>query len=348
MGREIIEIKDEDEGTKPSVYPIPHDMPEDTMSGTTVGLKTELKEEKFAPMECERERNKRRPSPKEVDEVQKLYDDLCAWATANAQKGKYQIEELKIELQEKTRQVEELERNLRDKGAKHKELNASLEERERIVKELQHNLQESQREHHILSTRLDKLQKSHDSSEAKMEATIEEHREEQQKGKAHWTDSTVTMEKYCEAMQNLRESLAASEREKQACQDDLFRLQPRTQVSDTEISQEFEELCLHIISWIDKEIEISEKKRSQVRFVHMFSAGRDPNGTQLLRDHPEAGEYLVRYMIHHLLLTDVFAEKVYLFGLSKDVKAALQTAEEAMAYQSPGKGEPINLRNATC
>ena len=128
------------------------------------------------------------------------------------------------------------------------------------------------------------------------------------------------------------------------CKDDLFRLQPMSQLPDTEIVKDFESMCQDIISWIDVEISAFEKSHPSAESSDIFSVGQSFEATYLLNRFPTFGEYLVRYVIHQCLRTLMFSRSVYLLGLPKETKEYLQAAEERMANLEPPRGILSSIR----
>ncbi len=123
-----------------------------------------------------------------------------------------------------------------------------------------------------------------------------------------------------------------------ACKDDLFRLQPVAQTPDTEILEDFESLVQHIRHWVEVEIDIFEKKYLHARNEELFSADGNEDVARVLQRFPQAGEYLVRYMIHHYLQAHMLGEGVYFLGLSELFICILQEVENSMAQLQPRRG----------
>ena len=147
-------------------------------------------------------------------------------------------------------------------------------------------------------------------------------------------------------VRNLQRMLSRCQQDLTACQDDLFKLQPRAQISDADVAEEFNEVCHRIASWIDDEITLYENSHPKTSSLQLFSGGDDTKATRLLQMYPEAGDLWVKYEIHRCLQQLVFGKDVYLLGLPLEMKHALQEAEHCMASSQPPKGKGILLHQA--
>ena len=140
-------------------------------------------------------------------------------------------------------------------------------------------------------------------------------------------------------IQSMRDELAACHDELRVCKDDLFRLQPVAQFSDTRIKDEFQAICQQIIAWIDTEISLSEQTHPNNQPGQIFSFNGRQDLAQLMRDHHEIGEHLVRYLTHYYLASLVLDKGVYLLGISKHAKAFMRKVETQMANLTPPRGK---------
>lgn len=139
-------------------------------------------------------------------------------------------------------------------------------------------------------------------------------------------------------IQGLRQQHLAAQRDLQACKDDLFRLQPLAQVPDSNIAKDYDLLCLEIMNWIDGEITSFEKSNRYTEPEQLFSSSCDSELSLLLQNHPDCGEYFVRFLIHSCLNEFVFGDDVYLLGLSAEATKFLQRAEQGMGALEPKRG----------
>lgn len=149
-----------------------------------------------------------------------------------------------------------------------------------------------------------------------------------------------------EDLRKTREKLAASQQELRACKDDLFRLQPVVQTTDADISMDFESLCQRINDWIEGEISLFEDAHPNAKPGDMFSAVGSAELKTFLHKYSEAGEYPVRYIIHHHLQEIMFDKDVFLFGIPQAFAWMLRGAEESMAMLEPRRG--MGLQNFDC
>ena len=146
-----------------------------------------------------------------------------------------------------------------------------------------------------------------------------------------------------EEKSSLQERNAALVRELQACKDDLFRMQPMTQVPDSTIAQRFENLDNVICSWIDSEIsQYIDEWESKYPNVDpkLFHHSGDSAIKTLLAQYPSSGgEHIVRSMIHRQFQKKLFGDRVFLFGLNTHLIDWLKLVEEHMSRLQPPRGE---------
>ena len=145
---------------------------------------------------------------------------------------------------------------------------------------------------------------------------------------------------------NLQEMLSRCQQDLTACQDDLFKLQPRAQIPDADVAEDFDEVCHRIASWVDEEITLYENSNPKTSSLQLFSGGDDAKAARLLQMYPDAGDLWVKYEIHRCLQQLVFGKDVYLLGLPLEMKQALQEAEHCMASSQPPKGKGILVHQA--
>lgn len=136
----------------------------------------------------------------------------------------------------------------------------------------------------------------------------------------------------------LRRELAESQQALIACKDDIFRLQPKTQLSDSDVLKAFESICQEVVNWIDEEIDAFETAKSNSRPEQIFSANAESAFAQFLRRYPERGEYLVQYTIHLCLYEHLFGPNIYLFGLPSGASSFLQQTEQSMMKLNSVRG----------
>lgn len=134
------------------------------------------------------------------------------------------------------------------------------------------------------------------------------------------------------------------------CKDDLLRLQPTSQVSDNEISEQFSNLDQQIAGWVDDKTEdstvLEEKFRSTKtvddlpELLRLFAS---TDHLRLAKKYPDSQPLLLRYFIHSYLQNFILSSKVYLFGLDVRNIALLQGMEEGMKQLEPRRGQSTPL-----
>ena len=145
--------------------------------------------------------------------------------------------------------------------------------------------------------------------------------------------------------------LQAREEELQKCKDELFDLQPPSQISDVQIGNEWERLCGNITRWIDDQaggigtLHSELKRLSQMDKLTKTVAQYWGNDRQELAHrasrYPDINDVLIRYNIHRLLEERVFHERVYMFGLGHQNAELLTMIEKQMNVLEPRRGNFI-------
>ena len=145
--------------------------------------------------------------------------------------------------------------------------------------------------------------------------------------------------------------LQAKEEELQKCKDELFDLQPPSQVSDAQIGKEWERLCGNITSWIDDQGGGTGSVCSELKKLRHKDEFKDSvvpywgNDRQDLVQHashyPYIIDVLIRYNIHCLLDERIFDESVYMFGLRRRSAELLTMLEKQMNALEPRRGKVI-------
>lgn len=146
--------------------------------------------------------------------------------------------------------------------------------------------------------------------------------------------------------------LQAKEEELQKCKDELFDLQPPSQISDIQIGNEWEMLCGNITRWIDDQAGgmgslYSELKRLRQldQFTKTIAFYWGDDRQELARHanrYPNIIDVLIRYNIHCLLEERVFDESVYMFGLQRKSAELLTMIENQMSALEPRRGNVIS------
>lgn len=142
---------------------------------------------------------------------------------------------------------------------------------------------------------------------------------------------------------NLQKRINALENELQACKDDLFRLQPLSQVPDSIIAQRFENLDNVICNWIDTEIsQFMDEWGSKYPNVDpkLFHHNGDPAIKTILAKYPNTGgEHVIRSIVHRHFQKKLFADRVFLFGVNARLLDSLKLVEEHMSRMQPPRGK---------
>ena len=135
------------------------------------------------------------------------------------------------------------------------------------------------------------------------------------------------------------------------CKDDLLRLQPPTQMSDSEISEQFSNLLQQISRWVDDETEDSQ----MLEFQFENAAAKTDELPELLRkyirsDHlrlakkyPNAQPLILRYIIQCYLDDCIFGDDIHFFGLDLSTTEVLKGIEQGMERLEPQRGmQPVD------
>ena len=134
----------------------------------------------------------------------------------------------------------------------------------------------------------------------------------------------------------------ALEQELRACKDDLFKMQPRIKVPDSEIVRAFEDLDEHICSWVEGHIARSEKNLEadpHGSLSDLFHHDYMPGVKEVLSSCPTSGgEYILCYMIHAMLQEMVFEPDILSIGLDEPNSVLIRRTEGAMEKASSSRG----------
>ncbi len=137
-----------------------------------------------------------------------------------------------------------------------------------------------------------------------------------------------------------------SESQLDACQNTLFNLRPADQKTDSQICDDWKELCARIWNWIDsdsgnKEGPVLSSKRLKDGDYDMKTIGHywGPDRLELADQFPAILEYLVCYNIHELLYEELFGEHAELLGLSSDEAKMIDSIEQGLKSLRPHRGK---------
>ena len=146
-----------------------------------------------------------------------------------------------------------------------------------------------------------------------------------------------------DAYARLEQELATAQDSFKRCQADLWQLQPLPQVTDTEILNDFDELCYRVASWIDGEIAAAEKFNRGSKEQTFFQDGGNKVVASWMNKFSNFGEYYIKHIIHLFLYSTIFSNSTYLVGLPPDTVALLQVAEQTMPNLTPPRGEILAI-----
>ena len=237
-------------------------------------------------------------------------------------------------------------RDLKRRLAKLQEQNAQLREQNGLLREAyQANQARGEKlskgekakysEHfEMFKNHISQLEHERHKRESHMEFLTEQTREA--------NEGKERLEAETRKLQRQMKDLSASLTE---CRDDLLRLQPTSQVSDNEISDQFSNLDQQIAGWIDDKTEDSpvlEEKIGSIKMVddlpellRMFATS---DHLRVAKKYPDSQPMLLRYLIHCYLQTFVLGSNIYLFGLDARNIALLRGVEEGMKQLEPRRG----------
>ncbi len=300
---------------------------------------------KHAPPKLTLSRSKAAPTTKQTDtetllalsqdyrDLQAAYDTARRDLKASGRENRDQSLELRdlrrrlAKLQEQTAQLREQNGLLRETNEAHQAVHG-----EKLSKSERHKYNEHCE---MLETHVAHLQHERHKRETHMEFLTEQTREA--------NDSRERSEAEIRKLQRQVRDLSANLTE---CKDDLLRLQPTSQVSDNEISEQFSNIDQQIAGWVDdktEDVTILEEKIGGIKTVdglpeqlRMFATSEH---LRLAKKLPDSQPLLLRYFIHSFLKEFILSSDVYLFGLDSRNIALLQGTEEGMRQLEPRRGE---------
>lgn len=132
------------------------------------------------------------------------------------------------------------------------------------------------------------------------------------------------------------------------CKDDLLRLQPTSQTSDSEIAERYSNLCQQIAGWVDDQtenIEMLEERFKGLNSTDELACDPDlaqfatPANLKLAWGHPDSVPWILQYLIHCYLGQYVFGENVYCYGLDAHNAALIRQIEQGIGLLEPRRGE---------
>lgn len=134
------------------------------------------------------------------------------------------------------------------------------------------------------------------------------------------------------------------------CKDDLLRLQPPSQVPDSEVSDLYASLAQHISRWADDATE--EEDLVATRFEDLLKADEVPGllGKYLNRDHlklakkyPDSQPHIIQLIIHRYIEDTILNPDLYVFGLDAQNITLMKEIERGMENLEPPRGKSMIL-----
>lgn len=244
---------------------------------------------------------------------------------------KERFDEKRTHLREADRVTEEQHRELRDLKKQNAELREVLrkeniqEEKDRLwetIEQLETNAYHYKVELHRRKVHMESLtQQTRDAIEEK-------------------NDAENAARKLARENRNLQENLTE-------CKDDLLRLQPPSQISDSELSEQYSSLHQQISKWVDDETQDSqllEQRFEDLSIIkedlpELLRKSLSIEHLRLGKKHPSSLPLILRYIIHYHLDQHIFREDIQLFGLDDHNVRLLRGIELGMKKLEPPRGK---------
>ena len=135
----------------------------------------------------------------------------------------------------------------------------------------------------------------------------------------------------------LEERITTLESELQACKDDLFRLQPLSQIPDSDIVRKYDLLIAQVSSWVEGEVDLYSEIYENSQIVYRKKIA----GTaEYLNKYPDSfGEHLVQSTVATLLQQRLLNQDILLFGIPEGHIPLLRKVIVEMQGLDPPRGE---------
>lgn len=277
---------------------------------------------------------------KDYRDLQKAYDDGRRDLQHSSRENRDQSLELR-DLKRRLAKLQEQSAQLREQNGLLREVNQAYQARGEKLSKSERNKYNEHCE--TLENHISRLQHERHKRETHMEFLTEQTREA--------NDGKERLEGEVRKLQRQTKDLSTNLTE---CKDDLMRLQPTSQVSDNEISEQFSNLDQQIAGWIDDRTEDStvlEDKVGSIKSVddlpELLQMFATPDHLRMAKKYPDSQPLLLRYYIHCYLQTFILSSDVYLFGLDVGKITLLQGMEEGMKQLEPRRGGsylPISIK----
>ena len=197
------------------------------------------------------------------------------------------------------------------------------------------------RETHDLRHKCTSLTQAYDQASAKCDTLSQALTQEKDEHNEAITSKERALRALSQENLALQERVATLEKQLQACTDDLFRLQPLSQVPDSMIAQRLEDLNVQICDWIAVEISRSMDEHENVGGpLKLFHHGKNRHAKAFLAEYPEfGGEYYVRSVLQQHLQQVLFDDRLLLFALDRSSSKLLHAIEHGMFQLKPSRGK---------
>ncbi len=269
---------------------------------------------------------------KDYDDLQKAYDDIRRDLQSSNRENRDQSLELR-DLKRRVAKSQEQNSQLREQNGQLREAYQAHQARGEKLSKSERNKYAEHFE--MLENHISHLQHERHKRETHMEFLTEQTREA--------NDGKEQLEAEARKLQRQIRDLSANLTE---CKDDLLRLQPASQVSDSEVSEQFSNLDQQVAGWVDDRTEdttVLEENIGSIKTVdglpQLLRSFATADHLRLAKKYPDAQPLLLRYFIHCYLHTFILSSDVYLFGLDARNIALLQGMEEGMKQLEPRRGD---------
>ncbi|SLM36102.1 hypothetical protein LPUS_05536 [Lasallia pustulata] len=204
-------------------------------------------------------------------------------------------------------------------------------------KETQKTLDENQKLTGELSSEIASLKVKLQEAERKNDDL----KEDQWKMKERWVARVRVAQEALRAVEALVVK-PSKEEEKLSEGVGLEGLQPPGQVSDEEVTRQYDNLCEQVARWVAEEFQDPYALQKEMEVIlarqHFHKLlGKHFGHEQVLlaRDHASSHRLILQYLIQCHLEHSILGENIYLFGLGDREAAFLQTIEDRMNVQTP-------------
>lgn len=157
---------------------------------------------------------------------------------------------------------------------------------------------------------------------------------------------------YESKLQNLQKQNNRLNEDLTECRDDILRLQPPSQIPDSKIADEYNNVYQQIASWVDDEAEDASSMETQLANLfadkdapELLKSVLDNDLIRVAKKYPDAEPLLLRYIIHVHIHRCILDDAIYLFGLDEHNEIILRSIARAMEDLEPKRGKAPSLRN---